>query len=125
MPSNATLPKMTVHQIEDNIIGGEFTYADGKVNQYMAYRNVTSDGKQLELTSFILYPKGAKGNELKNQFGRTAMAETLEVLMNDARAQGFDRLRVQFERAPNSSSAKPGKILDKTFDLRKKEGNDN
>ncbi|SHN08268.1 RHS repeat-associated core domain-containing protein [Chitinophaga sp. CF418] len=108
------------YKIEGNMIGGEIVYPDGKINDFLAYRNVFSDGKTLELTTFILYPRGVPGNELKNEFGREAMLETLELFMQDAKEHKFDNFRIQFERAKRSSSAKPGKVVDVTIDLNKK-----
>jgi len=111
-------PKLE-YKIEGNMIGGQIVYPDGKINDFLAYRNVTENGGELELTTLVLYPRGAAGNELKNEFGQAAISQTLELFIKDAQTQGFGQLRMQFQRAANSSSAKPGKVVDITFDLNK------
>lgn len=54
---------------------------------------------------------------MANTFGRKQMVETLKVLQNYGRENGFTQMRIQFERAANSSSANPGHIFDQIIKL--------
>ncbi|UFH33311.1 Hint domain-containing protein [Chryseobacterium sp. C-71] len=102
-------------KIESNIIGGEFRYASGESIEFLANHNVKSS--TLELTEMAFYPKGALGNEIANTFGQRQMIQSFKVLQNYARENGFSHLRLQFQRAPNSSSANPGHIFDQLIKL--------
>lgn len=79
--------------------------------------NKVVNGKTLELTDAILYPQGAKGNEMAGEFGKEAITSILDKLKEYAKSQGFEKLRITYQRAANSSSADPGHTVDKTFDL--------
>lgn len=102
-------------KIENSIIGGEFKYANGKIVEFLANHNIK--GSTLELTEMAFYPKGATANEMANTFGTRQMMETLKTLQNYARENGFTELRIQFQRAANSSSANTGHIFDQLFKL--------
>jgi RHS repeat-associated protein len=102
-------------RIEGNIIGGEFKYATGESIEFLANHNIK--GSTLELTEMAFYPKGAVGNELANTFGNRQMIQSFKVLQNYAKENGFTQLRLQFQRAANSSSANPGHIFDQLIKL--------
>ena len=107
--------RMSVESSE-GLIGGSFSYTNGQTVEFLA--NKTVNGNTLELTEMIFYPKGVAGNELKNVFGSKMMGQTLETIKQYAKEQGFSSLRIQFQRAANSSSANPGKVVDKIFNLK-------
>ena len=102
-------------QISDDIIGGSFKYADGKITEFLANHKVI--GNKIEFTDMAFYPKGAVGNELKNAFGNEAILGTFQAIKKYAKSKGFNQVRIHFQRAAKSSSAKPGKIFDQTFNL--------
>ncbi|MBV7533912.1 RHS repeat domain-containing protein [Chitinophaga sp. sic0106] len=110
-------PELTIIGEADGIIMGNIKYSNGKINEFLAEKTVT--GTKMSLTNMVFYPQGAKGNELKNEFGTRAIMESLGVLKQYAQSQGAEQLRVQYKRAENSSSATPGHELDKTFDLKR------
>lgn len=93
--------------------GDSFKLPSGEVE---ILSNYIPNGNTLELTEIAFYPKGAKANELANEFGTRQMMQVFEELKNLAKSEGFDKVRIQYQRAPNSSSAQPGKIIDKLFD---------
>lgn len=107
--------RMSVESSE-GIISGSFNYSNGQTVEFLA--NKTVNGNMLELTDMAFYPKGVSGNELKNVFGSKMMGQTLESFKQYAKEQGFSNLRIQFQRAANSSSANPGKVVDKIFNLK-------
>ncbi|UKB86376.1 hypothetical protein LF887_07220 [Chryseobacterium sp. MEBOG06] len=106
--NDCNLPQL-FSQIEGKYMGGQFKYANGEIIEFLANHNVK--GSTLELTEMVFYPKGAVGNEMANTFGRKQMVETLKVLHNNGRENGFSQMRIQFDRAANSSSANPGHII--------------
>ncbi|UTX50531.1 hypothetical protein [Chryseobacterium sp. MA9] len=97
------------------MIGGEFKYASGEIIDFLGYHN--AKGSTLEITEMAFYPRGAIKNEMANQFGNRQMIQSLKVLQNYARENGFTHLRLQFERAANSSAKNPGHIFDQLFKL--------
>lgn len=118
-PRSSSSSTSTIENIElmptANSIGGKIKYKGGQVGEFLA--NKKSIGNKLEITDIIYYPEKALGNELKNAFGPRAMLNTMDLLKDYARSQGYKQLRIQYQRAKNSSSAKPGKYFDQTFDL--------
>ncbi len=103
-------------EVSENHMFGNFDFGDGRTIDFGAEYNVI--GNRLELTEMVFYPRGAKGNEFKKLFGGRSMVNTLQELQNFAKMKGHSQLRVQFARGMKSSSAKPGKIFDKTFNLK-------
>ena len=101
---------------EGNIVSGVFKYSDGKITEFVANEQVI--GERLELVDIAFYPKDAKGNELKNEFGGRQMLDTFRAIQNLARSRGYKEVRIHFIRAKKSSSAKPGKVFDKIFDVK-------
>ncbi|WPO92150.1 DUF6443 domain-containing protein [Chryseobacterium sp. HR92] len=108
------LPQL-LSRVEGNMIGGEFKYASGEIIDFLGYHN--AKGSTLEITEMAFYPRGAIKNEMANQFGNRQMIQSLKVLQNYARENGFTHLRLQFERAANSSAKNPGHIFDQLFKL--------
>ncbi|MCW3071096.1 MAG: hypothetical protein JWO44_986, partial [Bacteroidetes bacterium] len=103
-------------QEEGAFLSGSFKSVNGHELEFIT--NKVAEGKTLKLTDIVLYPKGVSGNELKNEFGPRQMTEILNIFKNFAKEKGFTKLEVKFMRAENSSSAKPGKIVTKVFDLK-------
>jgi RHS repeat-associated protein len=118
-PKNSSSPTSTIDNIEliptNSSIGGKIRYKGGQVGEFLA--NKKGIGDRLEITDIIYYPEKAIGNEMKNAFGPRAMLNTISYLKDYAKSQGYKQLRIQYQRAKNSSSAKPGKYFDRTFDL--------
>ncbi len=114
--NNNSSTNFSVLHNENGLLGGSFNYTNGHSVDFLANRTVV--GSRLELTDMIFYPKGVNGNELKNAFGTRNMIETLDLFKSYAQNQGFTELRMQFQRAANSSSANPGHVFDKIFKLR-------
>lgn len=54
---------------------------------------------------------------MANQFRNRQMIQSLKALQNYAKENGFTQLRLQFERAANSSAKNPGHIFDQLFKL--------
>jgi RHS repeat-associated protein len=106
-----------VFQEAKGLVGATSKFEGGKALDFLA--NKVVNGKTLELTDAILYPANARGNELKGEFGKGAIKSILEKLKNYAKSQGFDKLRITYHRAENSSSADLGHVVDKVFDLNK------
>ncbi len=106
------------HTIQDagSELGARFTYANQHTIELLANKNVT--GKTLELTDMVFYARDAAGNELKNEFGTKNMLKTFGKLKDYAKEHGFENLRLQFERAANSSSKNPGHVFDMIFKLK-------
>ncbi|MHA7877919.1 MAG: hypothetical protein ACX93T_03305 [Bacteroidota bacterium] len=98
-------------ELSDNTIGGTFKHTNNsQVTEFLANIHTTND--TLELTDMLLYPRKSVGNELKNIYRSSAMTESLEAIKEYARSQGFKKVRIHYQRATNSSSAKPGKVFD-------------
>lgn len=70
------------------------------------------DAKTLHLKDIAVYPKGAGNLEL----GAKEVLAVKNQLISEAKAMGFDKLRISGTRY---SGAKPGKVVDVTFDLTK------
>jgi RHS repeat-associated protein len=98
-----------------NLLHGAFKYEGDEVLDFLS--NKVVNGKTLELTDAILYPRGAAGNEKAGEFGKDAIKSILDKLKEYAKSEGFEKLRITYHRAENSSSSKPGHTVDKTFDL--------
>jgi RHS repeat-associated protein len=113
--ANSDYQKLRILGEEQGAIGGKVDYSNGKTIGFMADKTV--NGSKLEFTNTLFYPDGVSGNELKNAFGMREMLETLGAMKDYARKQGFKQLRIQWERAANSSSRNPGHGFDRTFDL--------
>lgn len=99
------------------MIGGEFTFKNAPEIGFGA--KMTKDGTTLELTEFAFYPKGASGNSMANGYDVGNILGTFGKLKEYAKSQGYEKLRIAFQRSKTSSSANPGHTFDQTFDLTK------
>lgn len=107
---------LVVNEIQgEKIIGGSFLYSNGEIIDFLA--NKTVNGGKVELTDIAFYQRVAEGNEKANTFGMVNMRESFELLKGYAKSQGFNEMRIQFERSANSSSANPGSVFDRTFKI--------
>ncbi len=108
-------------RMSDDIIEGAFNTTSGETLDFMGQALVTrnSTGTTLEITEGILYPNNIVGNALKNEIGPRAILQTKNEIVKFAKAEGHSELRLQFRRAPNSSSANPGKNTEFIIDLKK------
>ena len=104
--------------LSETSFSGVIKYANGATTEMLADKIVV--GSRLELKNIAFYPTEAVGNAAANTFGAQSMMETLEILKTTAKGEGYKELRIQFERSKNSSSAKPGKEFDQTFNLEEK-----
>jgi hypothetical protein len=73
------------------------------------------EGDRLTLKDVTVF---GRGKELKAGLTREIFAEWRK-LVDEAKAQGFNHLRITGQRSLQSTSAKPGKIVDFTADLRR------
>jgi RHS repeat-associated protein len=112
---STSIVDFAIQKTEEHV-GGSFKFENGFEIEFIA--NKTANGETLSLKDIVLYPKNAVGNELKNKFGPSQMKEVLNKLKGFAKDEGFSKLEVQFERAKNSSSAKPGKEVSTTLDVK-------
>jgi RHS repeat-associated protein len=92
-----------------DIIIKEFSTSKGPLE--MAAETII-DAKTLHLKDIAVYPKGAGNFEL----GAKEVLAVKNQLISEAKAMGFDKLRISGTRY---SGAKPGKVVDVTFDLTK------
>jgi RHS repeat-associated protein len=90
-----------------DIITREFKTAKGMVD--LAAEAVV-EGKQLHLKDIAVFPRGAK-----LEVGSGEVFAMRQQLADEARALGFDQLRITGTRL---SGAKPGKAVDVTIDLK-------
>ena len=94
-----------------DIITREFKTAKGMVD--LAAEAVV-EGTQLHLKEVAVFPRGAEQLEA----GHTAVLAMRQQLADEARALGFDQLRITGVR---HSGAKPGKVVDVTIDLKERQ----
>jgi hypothetical protein len=78
---------------------------------------VEIQGSTLHLKNLAVYPKGTQG---QLAVGMKEVLRMRKQLMDEAKALGFDELRLSGQRVESSSSANPGKMVDETIDLNKK-----
>ncbi|SEW52800.1 RHS repeat-associated core domain-containing protein [Chitinophaga arvensicola] len=114
---SSSRPTLHILGEEGGIIGGKVKYSNGLTVGFMADKTV--NGTTLEFTNTLFYPDGVDGNQLKNAFGAREMLETLNAMKDYAKDQGYEKVRIQWKRAENSSSRNPGHEFDRTFDLNK------
>jgi hypothetical protein len=72
---------------------------------------VVITGKVLHLQDVVIYAQGQLSGLLRE------LLQAKTQLVNEAKAAGFDTLRITARRVPGSSSAYPGKTIDVTIDL--------
>jgi len=96
-------------------LAGVMNFSNNKSIEFLSGFKM-SNGK-MELTDIAFYPAGSRGNEFANQFSGSAMKEAFGALKQFAKENGATSLRLQYQRALNSSSANPGKITDITFPI--------
>jgi hypothetical protein len=72
--------------------------------------------KVLHLQDVVIYGQGQLSGLLRE------LLQAKTQLINEAKAAGFDILRITGRRVPGSSSAHPGKTVDVTIDLTKYAG---
>jgi len=72
--------------------------------------------KVLHLQDVVIYGQGQLSGLLRE------LLQAKTQLINEAKAAGFDILRITGRRVPGSSSANPGKTVDVTIDLTKYAG---
>ncbi|HOV26731.1 MAG TPA: hypothetical protein PK566_10295 [Pseudobacteroides sp.] len=77
---------------------------------------VEINGTKLILKHVVVYPKG---DEIKNVVGARDILQWQKQVSKMAKQQGFTELRIQGIRMPNSTSAKPGKVVNYSIDLMK------
>ena len=77
---------------------------------------VAVTGKVLHLQDVVIYGQGQLSGLLRE------LLQAKMQLINEAKAAGFDTLRMTGRRVPGSSSAHPGKAIDVTIDLTKYAG---
>ncbi len=77
---------------------------------------VEIEGRTLHLKDITMFGEGTKPLE---GLGREMM-QAKRALVEEARAAGFESLRITGQRVATSSSAKPGKMVDLVVDLTKK-----
>ena len=73
-------------------------------------------GKVLHLKDIVVYGQGRFSGLLRE------ILQAKTQLINDAKAAGFETLRITGQRAPGSSSANPGRMVDMIIDLTKRVG---
>ena len=113
--SGGTKLLSTTFEEGKGLLGAAFKFDNGETLEFLSNRVI--NGKTLELTDAILYPKGAKANEKVGEFGKEAITSLLDKLKEYAKTQGFEQLRLTYKRVENSSSVNPGHTVDKTFNL--------
>jgi hypothetical protein len=74
---------------------------------------IVVEGKTVILRSVVVYPRGS--SKLTGLTRETLAARTQ--LKNEAKAWGFEKLRITGQRVQSSSSANPGHAIDITIDL--------
>lgn len=92
------------------------TIVDTAEGQVGMVAEVFIDGANLTLKDIAIYAVES-GEPLSGLSREMIRAKTQ--LIKDAIADGFDTLRIVAERAEHSTSAKPGKLIDRTIDLTK------
>jgi RHS repeat-associated protein len=112
--SGGTKLAETVFEEGKGLLSAVFKMDNGQTLEFAA--NKVVNGKTLELTDIALYPRGAAGNEMKGQF-KGAITSILDQLKEYAKSQGFDKLRVTYQRATNSSSKNPGHTVDELIEI--------
>jgi len=75
---------------------------------------VVINGKNVLLNHIAIYPQGA---EMTNEVGMLVFRQLLQSVQLQAYQAGFTSLSLHGERVLGSSSANPGMIIDRTFDL--------
>jgi len=87
---------------------------DGNIVDAIA--EVVVDGQHLLLNHIAIYPRGG---DIPNQVGYAAFKQLTHTVQSLAYQGGFTTLRLYGERVFNSTSANPGMVIDRTFDLLK------
>lgn len=91
---------------EDSIVVGNYTVE--------ALAEIEIDGDGLILKDITIYPIG---EELPNEIGLREFKSCLNVIKQQAKNQGFNQLQIIGQRAQHSTSANPGSIINRIFDL--------
>ncbi|MDL2273422.1 hypothetical protein LJC34_02605, partial [Oscillospiraceae bacterium OttesenSCG-928-G22] len=91
-----------------------WTLSDG--TKIRAIAETSIDGKTLHLQDIAIY---SDVGDIPNAVGSSAFKRTLDSLVHQARAQGFEKFTVSWQRAMNSTSANPGQVFSYTYDLTK------
>jgi RHS repeat-associated protein len=104
----------------DQFLGAEFGFTSPKsgvmrVGEFLSEYH--AKGETLELLSAAFYIRGMSNEEGAGELTARGTNHLLNTLKDKARAEGFKFLRIQFKRTEQSSSAKPGHEVDKTYKL--------
>ena len=75
---------------------------------------IETDGTRLILKDIVIY---SNEGDIPNEVGLVELRTWLNVVKEEARAQGFTVLQIIGQRAEHSTSANPGSIINRTFNL--------
>jgi len=78
---------------------------------------VAVKGKHITLRDIAIYADGV--NDSKNLIGAKDIIQWRNAVIEELKKQGYQTLTIQGIRVENSTSANPGMIIDRTFDLTK------
>ncbi|WP_322923210.1 polymorphic toxin-type HINT domain-containing protein [Paenibacillus campi] len=109
-----------VHNINCTFTNGELFETSIKSKSGLLIKGVAEvevKDSTLILKDLAIYPDGVVGNAAKNSVGAKDFVAWKNQVKEMAKEQGFNTLKITGVRAPNLSSANPGKIIDYTFDL--------
>lgn len=109
-------PKLisTVYKEGEGLLGAYFKFDNNETLEFLAEKVVQNN--QLHLKDAVGYIAGKADNEGVNSI-KTGIYDVLTELKKYAKSQGFEELKITFQRAENSSSATPGHTLEKTIKL--------
>ena len=89
-----------------------FIEVDG--HRIEALAEIEIDGDRLILRDIAIY---SNEGDIPNKIGASAMKEWLGSIKEAARGQGFKQVQIIGQRAQHSTSANPGSIINRIFDL--------
>ena len=90
----------------------DFIEVDG--HRIEALAEIEIDGDRLILRDIAIY---SNEGDIPNRIGASAMKKWLDSVKEAARSQGFKQVQIIGQRAQHSTSANPGSIIDRIFDL--------
>jgi RHS repeat-associated core domain len=106
----------TTFQEGKGVIGAIFKFNNNKTLEVLAEKVIEGEGKTLHLKDMVGYIEDMSGKEGANNL-KEGVYDVLNKLKEYAKSQGFENLRITYQRVENSSSKTPGHSIDKTFKL--------
>ena len=108
------IPESELPLFRDVDMYEETMVVNGHVIDALAEVHVVKDGKRLFLDSVTIY---ARDGDIPNEVGASAFMRWLKKIRGKAKKEGFQELEFRAERALHSTSANPGRKIDRAYDL--------